>query len=109
MSDGISCTQDDRDHGIVCLTTGQSIGLAIDAEAGLISLTAVVGAFVLIFVIRDSCDAADNINDIAMQIKVYRSKKLVQRPMDLFIVNLKTIRNIHRTPISTSTACAILL
>jgi len=70
MSDGISCTQDDRDHGVVCLTTGQSIGLAIDAEAGLISLTAVVGAFVLIF------------------IKVYRSKKLVQRPMDLFILAL---------------------
>jgi len=68
MSD-ITCTQDDI-QDIVCLTPGQRIGLAMDAEAGLISITAVVGAFILIF------------------IKVYRSKKLVQRPMDLFVLAL---------------------
>jgi len=66
MSDGISC----GDHGVVCLTTGQSIGLAVDAEAGLISIMAVTVAFVLIAV------------------KVYRSGRLVQRPMDLFILAL---------------------
>lgn len=69
MSD-IACTQQDRDQGTVCLTRGQSIGLSVDAEAGLISVTAVVGVFVLIF------------------IKVYRSRRLVQRPMDLFVLML---------------------
>ena len=50
MSNSITCTQDDLAHGIVCLSRGQSIGLAVDAEAGLISLTALLGAFVWIFV-----------------------------------------------------------
>lgn len=70
MSDSVSCTQEDLDHGTVCLTTGQSIGLAVDAEAGLLSIIALTGAFVMIF------------------IKVYRSGKVVQRPMDLFILAL---------------------
>jgi len=50
MLDDINCTQDELDQGIVCLSRGQSIGLSVDAEAGLLSLTAVVGVFVLIFV-----------------------------------------------------------
>ena len=66
MSDSISCTQDDHDHGIVCLTTGQSIALAIDVEAGLISITAVIAAFgLMIFVSRDSYEA-EGINYIAI-------------------------------------------
>ena len=89
MSDSISCTQDDL---VVCLTPGQRIGLSVDAEAGLISVTAVVGVFILIFVGHDSCDNVDNVNCIAMQIKVHRSKKLIQRPMDLFVVSLPIIR-----------------
>jgi len=70
MSDYVICTPDDRDHDVVCLTKGQYIGLALDAQAGIISILAVAVAFVLIF------------------IKVYRCKKLVQRPMDLFILAL---------------------
>jgi len=63
-------TQDDPGQRVVYLTRGQSIGLAVDAEAGLISVAAVVGVFGLIF------------------IKVWRSKRLVQRPMDLFVLIL---------------------
>ena len=48
------CTQDDLDRGIVCLTCGQRIGLTLDVEAALISLAAILGAFVLIFVC-DTC------------------------------------------------------
>jgi len=70
MSNSSSCTLGDSNNLTVCLTRGQSIGLAVDAEAGLISVTAVAGVFVLIF------------------IKVYRTKKLVQRPMDLFLIVL---------------------
>jgi len=65
-----SCTPGEHDQGVVCLTWGQRTGLAFDVEAGLISLTAVMGAFVLII------------------IKVWRRKKLVQRPMDLFVLVL---------------------
>ena len=90
MSD--SCTQGDRDQGIVCLTWGQRIGLALDAEAGLISLAAVIGAFTIIIVSRDACYGVDSINSIAIQIKVWRRKKLVQRPMDLFVVSLQIVR-----------------
>ena len=50
MSDDIIC-QGDRD--VFCLTRGQSIGLALDAQAGIISIIAVALAFVLIFVSRD--------------------------------------------------------
>jgi hypothetical protein len=50
MSHNTSCTQQDFDQGVVCLTRGQSIGLAVDAEAGLLSATAVVGVFILIAV-----------------------------------------------------------
>jgi hypothetical protein len=92
MSDSVSCTQEDLDHGTVCLTTGQSIGLAVDAEAGLLSIIALTGAFVMIFVSRDPHDDVDGTNYIAIQIKVYRSGKVVQRPMDLFIVSLQFIR-----------------
>jgi hypothetical protein len=53
MSNSSSCTLDDPNNLTVCLTRGQSIGLAVDAEAGLISVTAVAGVFVLIFVGRD--------------------------------------------------------
>jgi hypothetical protein len=50
MSHNTSCTQQDLDQGVVCLTRGQSIGLAVDTEAGLLSATAVVGVFILIAV-----------------------------------------------------------
>ena len=53
MSNSSSCTLDDPNNLTVCLTRGQSIGLAVDAEAGLISVAAVAGVFVLIFVGRD--------------------------------------------------------
>jgi len=64
-----NCTQGEHDR-IVCLSPDERIGLATDAEAGLISLAAVLGAFVLIF------------------IKVWRRGALVQRPMDLFVLVL---------------------
>jgi hypothetical protein len=57
MLDGSICTPEEQalarsSHGasIVCLTRGDSIGLTIVAESGFISLMAVVGVFVLIFV-----------------------------------------------------------
>ena len=56
MSNSITCTDDDLAQGVVCLSRGQSIGLAVDAEAGLISLTALLGAFVLIFVSHYACE-----------------------------------------------------
>jgi len=65
-----SCIPGEHDEGIVCLTWGQRIGLVIDVEAGLISLAAVIVALVLI------------------AIKVFRRKKLVDRPMDLFLLVL---------------------
>jgi len=65
-----SCTQGEHDQGIVCLTWDQRTGLVIDAEAGLISLSALIVALVLI------------------AIKVCRRKKLVERPMDLFVLVL---------------------
>jgi len=61
MSD-YNCTQNDLDQGIVCLTRGQSIGLAGDAWAGLISLAAVVGALTVISVSHDTCNYLDRIN-----------------------------------------------
>jgi cell division protein FtsW (lipid II flippase) len=57
MSDGSICTAEEQDlfnstHGtsIVCLTRNDSIGLTLVAESGFISLFAVLGIFVLIFV-----------------------------------------------------------
>jgi hypothetical protein len=57
MADGSICTPEeqalfDSSHGtsIVCLTRGDSIGLTLVAESGFISLIAVLGVFVLIFV-----------------------------------------------------------
>ena len=81
----MNCTQDDRDR-IVCLTRGQSIGLALDAEAGLISVTAVVCVFILIFVSPYLFMTWPKSNCVVIQIKVWRSGKLVRRPMDLFVV-----------------------
>ena len=76
---------------IFLLDEGQSIGLALDAQAGIISLMAVALTFMLIFVSRDFCYLVNSVNGISLQIKVYRRKQLVQQPMDLFIVNLKVI------------------
>jgi uncharacterized membrane protein len=60
MLDGSICTQGEQalfnsSHGtsIVCLTRGDSIGLTLMAESGFISLIAVLGVFVLIFVSMD--------------------------------------------------------
>lgn len=55
MADGVICTKEDlakssNGTGLVCLTRDQSIGLTLAAEAGCISLVAVVGIFVLILV-----------------------------------------------------------
>jgi hypothetical protein len=57
MSDGSVCTAEElafsnSTHGtrIVCLTRGDSIGLTLVAESGFISLVAVLGVFVQIFV-----------------------------------------------------------
>ncbi|KIM83330.1 hypothetical protein PILCRDRAFT_819583 [Piloderma croceum F 1598] len=58
--------------GIFCLTRGQSIGLAFTAEAGCVSLVAVVGVFLLI--LR----------------KYIRHVKLIQRPTDLYMLSLFT-------------------
>jgi hypothetical protein len=91
MSTNITCTPGDLDRDFVCLTRGQSIGLAVVAEAGLISLTALLGAFVLIFVSYDSCDNGESVNCFSVQIKAYRRRTLVQRPMDLFVVGLQII------------------
>ena len=57
MSDGNICTIEEQDlynssngTSIVCLTRGDTIGLTLVAESGFISLVAVLGVFVLIFV-----------------------------------------------------------
>jgi hypothetical protein len=57
MLDGSICTPEEQalscsSHGasIVCLTRSDSIGLTLVVESGFISLIAVVGVFVLIFV-----------------------------------------------------------
>ena len=57
MLDGSICTPEEQalfhsSHGtsIVCLTRGDSIGLTLVVESGFISLIAVVGVFILIFV-----------------------------------------------------------
>jgi uncharacterized membrane protein len=54
---GKICTPEEQalaDSGtsIYCLTRGQSIGLALTAESGFISLVAVLGVFVLVAVSR---------------------------------------------------------
>jgi hypothetical protein len=60
MSDGSICTPEEqalfnssRGASMVCLTRGESIGLALVAESGFISLIAVLGVFMLIFVSAD--------------------------------------------------------
>jgi uncharacterized membrane protein len=57
MSDGSICTIEEQilsnssnGTSIVCLTRGNTIGLTLVAESGLISLVAVLGVFLLIFV-----------------------------------------------------------
>lgn len=57
---------------ISCLTRGQSIGLALTAESGFISLAAVLGVFILI------------------ARKYFRHVKLIQRPTDLYMLSLFT-------------------
>jgi len=75
MADGVICTKEDlakssNGTGLVCLTRDQSIGLTLAAEAGCISLVAVVGIFVLIL------------------FRVNRGTKLIDRPTDLYILSL---------------------
>ena len=85
MPDSIVCTRDDLDQGIICLSRGQSIGLILGAEAGVISFTAVL---VLILVSRGSCHDVHNVYCITIQVKVYPGKiLLVLCPMDLFVVS----------------------
>jgi uncharacterized membrane protein len=57
MSDGSICTIEEQilsnssnGTSIVCLTRGNTIGLTLVAESGFISLVAVLGVFLLIFV-----------------------------------------------------------
>ncbi|KAJ7105417.1 hypothetical protein C8R43DRAFT_1046810 [Mycena crocata] len=78
---GIVCDSDEYarsliDPAIHCLTRGQSIGLTITAESGLISLVAVLGVFILI--IRNGIR------------HVRRTGKwaLVQEPMDVLMLSL---------------------
>jgi hypothetical protein len=85
-----SCTQADLDQGIVCLTPGQGIGLAIDVEAGLISAIALVGVFILIFVSHNS--VVTSANCIVMQVRASRRSTLIRDPMDIFLVSLQIIR-----------------
>lgn len=94
MSDGV-CTQDNLNQDIVrCLTPNQRIGLASVVEAGLISVIALVGVYVWIFV--SHTPAVMIVNQIANQVRAFRHPdgvfKLVQRPMDLFLVSLQIIR-----------------
>jgi hypothetical protein len=102
-----SCNQADLDKGIVCLTLGQGIGLSMDMEAGLISVIALVGVFILIFVSRSS--VVTSANCIVMQVKAYRRGKLVRGPMDVFLVSLQIIREHLWILIPTVTACAVLI
>lgn len=69
--------------GIVCLTRGQSIGLTLGAEAGIISIAALVGIAVLIFVSRDFCDDVDVADGILTQIR-----SGFQRQIGLLMVRL---------------------
>jgi hypothetical protein len=55
--DGGTCTIEEQARSknisganIVCLTRGDSIGLTLVAESGFISLIALLGAFIVIFV-----------------------------------------------------------
>jgi hypothetical protein len=57
MPDGSICTPEEQalfisstGSSIVCLTRGDSIGLTLVAEAGIISMISVIGVFVLILV-----------------------------------------------------------
>jgi hypothetical protein len=89
FKDGIICSQADWDlqqtqtvHNttIHCLTRGQSIGLTLPVETGLLSLTAVLVVFVLII----------------LNVRRYRRKfsdrkwKLFQEPSDVFMASLFT-------------------
>ena len=102
-----TCTQADLDKGIVCLTLSQGIGLSMDAEAGLISVIALVGVFILIFVSHNS--VVTSANCIVMQVKAYHRGKLVLGPMDVFLVSLQIVREHLWIIIPTVTACAILI
>ncbi|KIM74393.1 hypothetical protein PILCRDRAFT_828227 [Piloderma croceum F 1598] len=79
MSDGNICTIEEQalsnssnGTSIVCLTRGDTIGLTLVAESGLISLVAVLGVFVLIF--RNA----------------FRNRKLIRHPTDLYMLSLFT-------------------
>jgi hypothetical protein len=58
--DGVICSPEElelakKSAAIYCLTRGQSIGLLLASEAGLISLVAVLVVFLLIYVSTGSC------------------------------------------------------
>ncbi|KAJ7693375.1 hypothetical protein B0H17DRAFT_1059942 [Mycena rosella] len=78
---GIVCTSEQynrslADAGLHCLTRGQSIGLTVTAESGLISLVAVLGVFILII--------RNGFRHVRRTGKWY----LVQEPMDVFMLSL---------------------
>jgi len=77
MSNGTVCTPEEfalsissQEVAFVCLTRTQSIGLALDTEAGFISFVAVMVAFGLIFR------------------KVFRHVKLIEGPADIYMLSL---------------------
>lgn len=77
MSNGVICTAEEQllskssnGTSIVCLDRGQSIGLTLAAEAGCLSMIAVIVIFLLI------------------SLKVRRGVKLIERPTDLYMLSL---------------------
>ncbi|KAJ7736825.1 hypothetical protein B0H16DRAFT_1572738 [Mycena metata] len=78
---GVDCTPEEysqslSDASIHCLTRGQSIGVAVRIEAGLISLVAVVGVFILI------------IRNGIRHVRRTGEWHLVQDPMDVLMLSL---------------------
>ncbi|KAJ7045895.1 hypothetical protein C8F04DRAFT_1227946 [Mycena alexandri] len=78
---GVVCTLEEysrslSDPSIHCLTRGQSIGLTVTAESGLISLVAVLGVFTLII--------RNGIRHVRRTGKWY----LVRQPMDVLMLSL---------------------
>jgi hypothetical protein len=93
MSNVVICTQDDLDQGVVCLTRGQSIGLAMDSAAGFISLGALVAGFSWLFVsLHDVCDDVDSVNSFTPQRKSYYTRRSIQQPMVIFVASLRVLR-----------------
>ncbi|KAF7357718.1 hypothetical protein MVEN_00817700 [Mycena venus] len=78
---GVVCNAEEynrslTDASIHCLTRGQSIGLTVTAESGLISLVAVLGVFMLI------------IRNAVRHFRLTRTRPLLHTPTDVLILSL---------------------